>query len=118
MAKPVIWVGSSLRDLRRLPDEVRSRIGYALYLAQEGSRDLDVKSLRWFGDASVIEIVEEFRGGAYRAVYTVRFEDAIYVLHVFQKKSKQGAKTPKQDVDLISERLRQAKADYEQRKKR
>jgi len=117
VAKPIVWLGSSLKDLRRFPQQVRTRIGFALYRAQVGGRAPDVKALRGFGDASVLEVVEEHHGEAYRAVYTVRFEGAIYVLHVFEKKSKRGAKTPKPDADLISERLKQARARYERETK-
>ena len=82
--------------------------GYALYLAQVGKKHPDAKPLRGFGGASVLEVVEDWRSDTYRAVYTARFTEAVYVLHVFQKKSKQGIATPKSDLDLISERLKRA----------
>lgn len=113
--KPVIWIGSSLRDLRALPPDVRRDIGQALYTAQQGETDPAAKPLKGFGGARVMEIVERDRGGAYRAVYTVQFADAVYVLHVFQKKSKRGIATPKQDIDLIRQRLAEAERDHRKR---
>lgn len=109
-AKPLVWMGSSKKDLRALPSSVIDLCGYALYLAQIGGRHEQTKILRGFGDAGVLEIVESTNRSTYRAVYTVRFSDAVYVLHVFQKKSKWGVATPKPDVDLIEERLKQAAA--------
>jgi phage-related protein len=108
--KSLIWVGSSKKDLGALPPSVVDTFGYALYLAQTGRRHEQTKILRGFGDASVIEVVESANRSTYRAVYTVRFSDAVYVLHVFQKKSKSGIATPKPDMDLIEERLKQAAA--------
>jgi phage-related protein len=109
--KPLIWIGSSKKDLGALPSSVVDTFGYALYVAQTGKRHEQTKILRGFGDASVIEVVESANRSTYRAVYTVRFSDAVYVLHVFQKKSKSGIATPKPDMDLIEERLKQA-ADW------
>ena len=106
--KPLEWIGSSKKDLKALPDEVVDVFGYALFLAQTGGKHDQAKPLHGFGSAGVLEIVEDFRGNAYRAVYTVRFEERVFVLHVFQKKSKTGIATPKQDVDLIRERLKVA----------
>jgi phage-related protein len=113
--RPVIWIGSSLRDLRGLPQEVRRDIGQALYTAQQGATDPAAKPLKGFGGARVLEIVERDRSGSYRAVYTAQFADAIYVLHVFQKKSKRGIATPKQDIDLIRRRLTEAERDIRER---
>ncbi len=113
--RPVIWIGSSRKDLRGLPQEVRRDIGQALYTAQQGSTDPAAKPLKGFGGTRVMEIVERDRSGTYRAVYTAQFADAIYVLHVFQKKSKRGIATPKQDVDLIRRRLVEAERDYKER---
>ena len=93
-----------------MPDEVQQVFGFALYQAQIGLLHPDAKPLKGFGSAGVLEIVEDWRGDAYRAVYTVRFADAVYVLHCFQKKSKRGIGTPKKEMDLIRERLRQAEA--------
>lgn len=85
--KPVVWVGSSKEDLKSLPSAVQDAFGYAIYLAQTGKKHPDAKPLQGFGGASVLEVVEDYRGDAYRAVYTVRFAEAVYVLHVFQKKA-------------------------------
>lgn len=106
--KPVIWIGSSLDDLKEFPESVRQVVGYALFLAQVGSKHPDAKPLKGFGGAGVLEIVENFDGDTYRSVYTVKLAGAIYVLHAFQKKSKQGIATPQQDINLIKERLRRA----------
>jgi len=106
--KPLEWIGSSKKDLMALPPEVVDVFGYALYLAQTGERHEQAKPLRGFGSAGVLEVVEDWRGNAYRAVYTVRFAARVFVLHVFQKKSKSGIATPKPDVDLIKERLKAA----------
>ena len=106
--KPLEWIGSSKKDLRALPDEMIDVFGYALFLAQTGGKHDQAKPLQGFGSAGVLEVVEDFRGDAYRAVYTVRFEERVFVLHVFQKKSKSGIATPKKDRDLIRERLKVA----------
>jgi phage-related protein len=108
--KPLIWIGSSKKDLLMLPDEVVDVFGYGLHLAQMGLKHPDAKPLSGFGSAGVLEIVEDWRGDAYRAVYTVRIKGAIYVLHVFQKKSRRGAATPNVDMELIRERLKKAEA--------
>jgi len=91
-----------------LPEEVIDTFGYALYLAQTGKKHEQAKPLHGFGSAGLLEIVEDWRGNAYRAVYTVRFAAAVFVLHVFQKKAKSGIATPKQDMELIKERLKAA----------
>ena len=91
-----------------LPEEVIDTFGYALYLAQAGKKHEQAKPLHGFGSAGVLEIVEDWRGNAYRAVYTVRFAAAVFVLHVFQKKAKSGIATPKQDMELIRGRLKVA----------
>jgi phage-related protein len=101
-------MGSSKKDLVALPSSVVNLFGYALYVAQVGRRHDQTKILRGFGGASVLEVIESTNRSTYRAVYTVRFADAVYVLHVFQKKSKSGIATPKPDLDLIEERLKQA----------
>ncbi|MDV3238733.1 MAG: type II toxin-antitoxin system RelE/ParE family toxin [Gammaproteobacteria bacterium] len=110
--KPLYWVGSSLDDLRRFPDEVKDLMGYALQIAQWGDKHPDAKPLKGFKGASTLEVVEDHDGDTYRAVYTVQFKDAVYVLHAFQKKSKQGIKTPKPDMDLIKSRLKAAQLQY------
>lgn len=112
--KPVLWVGSSKRDLMDLPQEVRTNFGYGLYQAQEGQHPDIAKPFKGFGSAQVLELVEDHRGDTFRAVYTVKFVNAIVVLHVFKKKSKKGISTPKPDVDLIHERLKRAEELYRQ----
>jgi len=113
--KPVRWIGTSLRDLRSFPSSVRMDIGHALFTAQGGKTDPAAKPLKGFGGASVFEIVASHHGNAWRAVYTVRFQDAIYVLHVFQKKSTKGVATPVREIDLIRRRLLDAERDYRER---
>ena len=107
--KPLYWIGSALKDLRGIPEEVKDGIGYALELVQRGGKPANAKPLKGFRGASVLEIVEDYAGATWRAVYTVEIADAIYVLHFFQKKSKKGIATPKQDIDLIKRRLREAR---------
>ena len=113
--KPVIWIGSSRGDLREMPQQVRRDIGQALYAAQQGVTDPAAKPLKGFGGARVMEIVERYRTDAYRAVYTAHFDNAVYVLHVFQKKSKSGIATPKQEIALIRRRLAEAERHYRER---
>ena len=110
--RPVHWIGSSLDDLRALPLEVGHAVGYALYLAQCGGKHPSAKVLHGFGGTGVLEIVENFDGNTYRAVYTVRFSGVFYVLHVFQKKSKRGIKTPRGDMALVQSRLQRAREHY------
>jgi len=93
-----------------MPEEVQDIFGYALYLAQIGQKHDDVKPLKGFGSAGVLEVVEDWHGDTYRAVYTVRFAAAVFVLHVFQKKSRKGIETPKHEIALIRERLRAAES--------
>ncbi|HEX3530929.1 MAG TPA: type II toxin-antitoxin system RelE/ParE family toxin [Thermoanaerobaculia bacterium] len=112
--KPVRWVGRSKEDLRRFPEEVRRRVGGALWDAQLGRKASYAKPLRGFGGAGVLEVVDDFDGDTYRAVYTVRFSGVVYVLHAFQKKSKRGSAVSKSDLDLIDQRLARAQEDYEQ----
>jgi phage-related protein len=113
--KPCLFIGASRRELQALPDEVQSEIGYALYEAQCGDTPLSAKPLKGFGGRGVLEIVENFDGNTYRAVYTVRFAEAVYVLRAFQKKSKKGIATPKTEIDLIKARLRIAEEDHRER---
>lgn len=110
--KEVYWIAGAREDLRRFPEAIRLTMGYALYLAQAGDKHTDAKPLRGFGGAGVLEVVEDYDGDTYRAVYTVRLKDAIYVLHAFQKKSKKGGTTPQQDINLIKERLQKAAKHY------
>jgi phage-related protein len=113
--RPVVWVGTSRRDVRGFPGEVRRDIGQALYAAQQGETDPAAKPLRGFGGGSVLEIVASRRGDTWRAVYTVRYAEAIYVLHAFQKKSKRGIATTKKDVALIHQRLSEAERVHRER---
>jgi phage-related protein len=107
-------VTSALSDLRAFPDEVKRMLGFALDVAQQGGKHPDAKPLKGFGGAGVLEIVSDHDGETYRAVYTVRFADAVYVLHAFQKKSRTGIQTPKQEIELVRRRLRIAEEDYAQ----
>jgi phage-related protein len=110
--KPLHWVGSAKKDYQAFPGEVQDDMGYALGVAQLGGKHPHAKP--WKGEGpGVFEIVEDHRGDTYRAVYTVRFADVVYVLHAFQKKSKTGIKTPQDDVKLIGERLKRAQQDFE-----
>jgi phage-related protein len=110
--KPLEWVGSSKDDLARFPGAVKRECGYALYLAQLGMRALNVKALKGFGGASVLEIIVPHQGDTYRAVFTVAFAKAVFVLHAFQKKSKRGVATPRREVELIRRRLAAASQAY------
>ena len=116
--KPVRWVGSSRRDLRTFPKSVERDVGQALYAAQCGDEYPSVKALKGFGGRSVLEIVALDDTATYRAVYTLRLADAIYVLHAFQKKSKKGIATPQKEIDLINKRLADAERDYRERQNR
>ncbi len=106
--KDLVWVGSSKKMLKEFPVEVQRSIGYALYFAQCGEMHPNCKPLKGF-DAGVFEIVANFRRDTFRTVYAVKLENRVYVLHAFQKKSTQGIKTPQKELDLIKDRLRQAK---------
>jgi phage-related protein len=103
----VVWVGSSLEDLRSFPDAVKDEIGYALHRAQEGKKHHNAKPLKGF--SGVLEIISSKQTDTYRAVYAVKLGDNIYVLHTFKKKSKTGIKTPKPDIDMIKKRLQEAR---------
>lgn len=110
--KPLIWMASTQRDIRKLPEDVKDSFGFALHQAQEGDKHIDAKPLKGYSGAGVLEVVEDFAGNTYRAVYTVRFKEAVYVLHVFNKKSKKGIATPQKDLDLIDQRLKAAEEHY------
>ena len=114
--RPLVWIGSTKKDLLALPADVVDVFGYALYLGQIGSSHPQAKVLRGFGSAGVLEVVADRRGSAYRAVYTVRFAARVFVLHVFQKKSTSGIATPKPDMELIRRRLRLAEQIAKERK--
>jgi phage-related protein len=108
--KPLIWIGSSKKDLMALPIGVRKFFGHALNFAQNGEQHDASKVLKGFGGAGVLEVVEDDADGTYRAVYTIKFKEAVFVLHCFQKKSKSGISTPKKDMDVIQARLKVAEA--------
>jgi phage-related protein len=110
--KPLFWMGRSYDDIMELPAEVRRTFGFALGLAQNGGKFVGAKPLKGFGGAAVLEVVEAFDGDAFRCVYTVKFARAVYVLHVFQKKSTSGIKTPKREIDLVENRLKRALEHY------
>lgn len=113
--KPIRWIGTSLRDVRLFPRAVKREIGQALFAAQQGGIDPAAKPLKGFGGAAVLEIVISYRGDAWRAVYTVRFATAIYVLHVFQKKSTKGIATSRRDMELVRKRYSEAERNYRER---
>jgi phage-related protein len=110
--KPVAWIGSTKEDLSALHEDVRDAVGQALFEAQKGGKHAHTKPLSGYGDAKVLEVVVDHDGDTFRAVYTVRWSDRIYVLHVFQKKSKSGVKTPKADMNLIDARLKRLTEQY------
>ncbi|MEX2130604.1 MAG: type II toxin-antitoxin system RelE/ParE family toxin [Pseudohongiellaceae bacterium] len=114
--KLVRWLGSVHGDWKSFPDEIQNSMGYALYLAQLGKKAPNAKPLKGFRSAAVLEISDDFDGNTWRAVYTVQFQNVIYVLHAFQKKSKQGKAMPKADMNLIVERFKQAKDHYAKHK--
>ena len=112
--KPLFWMGSSRKDLKRFPAEVQDDMGYALRDTQFGGQRINAKVLKGFGGAGVLEVVEGFDRNTYRAVYTVQLAGAVYVLHAFQKKSKRGIATPQTDMKVIRARLRGAREHYMQ----
>ena len=111
--RPVRWVASSKDDLSAFSNDVKTRVGGALWDAQIGLKSPAAKPLKGFGDAGVLEVVVDFDGNTFRTVYTVRFAKAVYVLHAFQKKSRRAIATPKGELDLIGTRLSRAREDYE-----
>lgn len=113
--KPLRWIASAKDDLSAMPTEVRRSVGYALFAAQQGEKHDDAKVLKGFGAAGVLEVIARHDGDTFRAVYTVRFGDVVYVLHAFQKKSKRRIATPKKELDLIRRRLKLAEQDHRQR---
>jgi phage-related protein len=113
--RELVWIASSLKDLREFPEDVRQMMGYALYTAQSGGKHIAAKPLQGYRGAGVLEVVDDYDGDTYRTVYTVRFAEAIYVLHAFQKKSKRGAASPKHEVEIVNARLELARRLHEQR---
>lgn len=110
--KPVIFMGSSLEDLSAFPTEVKQVMGYAIHLAQTEGKHPDAKPMKFFKGAGVLEVVDDFGGDTYRAVYTVKLKGVVYVLHAFEKKSKSGIKTPPADMSMIQSRLKAAQNHY------
>ena len=104
--KTVIWIGASKKELLEFPEEVIDEVGYILYRVQNNQNHPNVKSLKGFN--GVFEIVSDYQTDTYRTVYAIKLSNAIFILHAFQKKSKSGIKTPKQNVNLIKERLKKA----------
>jgi phage-related protein len=111
LVRPLLWVASSKRDYQEFPDRVQDTLGFELFLAQTGQHPPSAKPLKGFG-SGVVELVEDFDKDTYRAVYAVRFGEAVYVLHAFKKKSKHGIKTPKRDIELVKQRLKDAEHDH------
>lgn len=112
--KPLYWIGSSLKDITRFPVKVQRSVGFALSAAQYGGKHPAAKP--WKGEGSgVLEVVKDYDGDTYRAIYTVRFANAVYVLHAFQKKSPRGIETRQSDIALVRERLKAAQRDYEEK---
>jgi len=111
--KPVIWIGASRRDLSAMPEQ--ADFGYALYVAQQRDKHRNAKPLKGFGGGGVVEIVSDHRGDTFRCIYTVRIAGSVYVLHVFQKKSKRGVATTKRDIDLIRQRLAEVERLHRER---
>lgn len=115
--KPLYWVGTSLDDLSAFPVPVKQRMGFVLHQAQLGGKHIDAKPLKGFGGAGVLEVVARHDGDTYRAIYTVCFPDAVYVLHAFQKKATRGARTPQKEIDLVKRRLQEAEKHHAKHKK-
>lgn len=112
--RSIFWVGSSLKNLMNMPQDVQDTFNFGLIQATKGLKHMNAKPLKGFRGNSILEIVEDHRSGTYRAVYTIRFKKAVYVLHVFQKKSKRKIATPKEEMDLIEERLKRASREYKE----
>jgi phage-related protein len=112
--RPLDWVGSSKRDFLKFPEPVKEELGNALGLAQFGGKHRKAKPWKGHGPG-IFEVVEDHDGDTYRAVYTVRHREVIYVLHAFQKKSPKGSRTARTDIALIARRLKLAQQDYETR---
>ena len=113
--KPVLWICSSLDDLREFPDDVQDEMGFAIYQAQLGGKHVSAKPLKGFGGAGVLEVVEDHDGSTYRTVYTVKLSSAVYVLHAFQKKAKKGIRTPDEEIEKVKKRLKKAIEDHKER---
>lgn len=105
--RPLRWIGSARKDYLGFPEKLQEEFGYQLHMAQVGLHPPSAKLLKGL-ESGTVELVEDFDGDTFRAVYSVRFDTAVYVLHSFKKKSKQGIKTPQADIDLIKRRLKEA----------
>jgi phage-related protein len=109
--RPLLWIGSSKRDYGMFPARVQDNLGFELFLVQTGQHPPSAKPLKGLGSGT-LELVENFDGDTYRAVYTIRFREVVYVLHAFKKKSKRGIGTPQTDIELMRRRLRDAERDH------
>lgn len=116
LIRPILWIGSSKKDLKEMPIDVQKEIGHSLRELQKGKDPGNTKPLKHLKEP-ISEVMVDEREGTFRAVYTVEFKDAIAVLHVFHKKSKSGIATPKKEIDLILQRLKQARVDYHEWKR-
>lgn len=110
--KRIFWVGTSRDDLADCPKSIRQAMGFALYLVQGGEKPSSSKVLSGMGNAKILEIRENDISGTYRAIYTIEMKDCVFVLHVFQKKSKTGKETPKKELDLLKARLKEAREEF------
>ena len=108
--RQLLWIASAQKNLKAMPDDVQDTFGFALFQAQIGKKHDQAKPLKGFGSADVLEMIVNSDDCTYRVVYTVKFVNAVYVLHCFQKKSKHGIATPKPDLDVVNERLKAAEA--------
>jgi phage-related protein len=115
--KPVFWIGSTKEDLSSLHEDVRDAVGQALFEAQKGGKHPGTKALKGYGNASTLEVVVDHAGDTFRAVYSVHWPGRVYVLHVFQKKSKAGVGTPKSDMKLIDGRLKRLREMHDATKR-
>lgn len=110
--KRLMWVGSSLKDVKKFPESVKKEIGFAIYLAECGEKAINAIPLVGFGSSKILEILINDDGDTYRVIYTVKFSDFLYVLHAFKKKSTNGIATPKKETDAIKQRFRAAKRHH------
>lgn len=115
--RPVLWIGSSLKDVKSMPEKVKKEIGHSLREIQKNRDPGNTKPLKHLSEPGISEIVVDEREGTFRAVYTIEFKDAIAVLHVFQKKSKAGIETPRKEIDLVIQRVKLARIIYHEWKK-
>ncbi len=118
LRRPILWIGSALKDLKEMPEQVKKEFGHSLREIQKGRDPGNTKVLKHLGETGILEIIVDEKAGTFRTVYTVEFKDAIAVLHVFQKKSKSGIATPKHEIALVLKRLQQARIEYEEFKRK